>query len=430
MTTVWAPIGEPCTKANCDRHIKAMRDINHPTEDCWIAEPSGPDCLSDYHLHMWNWWGRRHAVTKVQIAKLVKHFGHKMSAAIDFTKRAGKGFDAIQGMVNDAKYAHGDSEKDKAAPLFKGETPGYANVVTDLQTQLTEQKAGKKATGGNSEEPDHKFVMNLMMYNQGIDEQCRNACANLQLNRTPINFNWFIFLLQEKARLRKIERAYTDTIVDMKVQALPVKEPNTFQQSCDAQTDALECGRGINAYVNPDGNAGKTVQAKRRRKLYPNDACLVKNGKTADIAFSFDISKSEVHFNLPRYTDMQKVNYAAVEDLLDGEMWCPKYESCLKTFMPCKVIMYTNKYPATDRLSPDRWHIFYVANKDTPAVPWEPKHFLLLNDEDPFKLEESAIHRAAKRKREWVHPKKLKEMSELDMFGERKRIRNQYSDSY
>ena len=95
------------------------------------------------------------------------------------------------------------------------------------------------------------------------------------------------------------------------------------------------------------------------------NAFVVTNGKTADIAHAFDYQEYVV-FDFAR-TREEYVNYEVIEAFKNGRLFSPKYDSQVKRFKPCKVVIFANWLPDRSALSADRWDILTLRNAFAPA---------------------------------------------------------------
>lgn len=101
---------------------------------------------------------------------------------------------------------------------------------------------------------------------------------------------------------------------------------------------------------DPFGGAGKSLLA--RHLACKHDAFYSTGGKVADVALAYDY-QSTVVFDFARETE-GFVSYAVMEQLKNGMMFSGKYESCMKMFAPCRVIVFANFRPADGKFSSDR----------------------------------------------------------------------------
>lgn len=111
--------------------------------------------------------------------------------------------------------------------------------------------------------------------------------------------------------------------------------------------------------VDPIGNNGKSYLAKYL--VGTKDAFYVRGGKSADISYNYNYEKI-VCFDFTR-DQCDRINYQIIEDFKDGMIFSPKYESETKIFDSAKVVVFSNFYPDTTKLSSDRWDIMTISTK-------------------------------------------------------------------
>lgn len=100
-----------------------------------------------------------------------------------------------------------------------------------------------------------------------------------------------------------------------------------------------------------EGNVGKSEMATYLARNH--GAFVTGNAKSADIAHAFKLNKIVV-FDLSRNTDLEKVNYGVIEDLKNGRIFSPKYESTVRFFPKPHVIVFANGECPPSRFSADR----------------------------------------------------------------------------
>lgn len=115
--------------------------------------------------------------------------------------------------------------------------------------------------------------------------------------------------------------------------------------------------------VDPVGNNGKTTLAKYLTAV--NDAFYVQNGKCTDIAYAYNYEEYVV-FDFTRSQE-EHINYSVIESFKNGLIFSPKYNSNMKLFRPCKVIVMSNFMPDLSKLSKDRWNIMRLGDSITPT---------------------------------------------------------------
>lgn len=102
-----------------------------------------------------------------------------------------------------------------------------------------------------------------------------------------------------------------------------------------------------------DGQLGKSYFQKFIKNVL--DGCTIKNGATKDIALLYK-EERYVCVNLTR-TGEEKTNYSIYEDLKDGEIQSPKWDSYCYEFEPPVLMIFANFFPDVKALSIHRWHI-------------------------------------------------------------------------
>lgn len=120
--------------------------------------------------------------------------------------------------------------------------------------------------------------------------------------------------------------------------------------------------RKVHWYWEKNGNVGKTWITKYL--AVHEDVCFLDGGKKADLAHTYSKSKAKnVIFNLSRtiqkegeYCPMDGM-YAFIENLKDGMIFSPKFDSGTFLTMGSTVIIFANFAPNQSKLSQDRWVI-------------------------------------------------------------------------
>lgn len=362
LVTTYAPPAEKYSKKNAEDHIRQMVKALDPIEWTCVTEPwdDGKKRKSEYHFHLWCWWGKRKQIYQSTIEKLkaaTKNTGQS-NGCVDFTKPAGKGRDHLQKLLNDAKYAAGKSAKTKSKhDVFQSE--GFHDLLVSIETDLNTQKILRKETGADSTNKSHRFFSQIMT---GVTffQQLKAAKEELANTTTKAKvFDWIIWLVDNKKKLVDQQDAWQDFEMELAIQELPPIILRDWQNEADTIIEATEPGRICNVFVDEDGGAGKTTFQKKRQRQ--NGALSLRNGKTGDIAKAYR-NQAEVNFNFPKSQNMWNICYNAIEDLLDGQIFNSKYGSHMKDFIPCKVNLFCNSMPKLTGLSLDRWRIWKIIN--------------------------------------------------------------------
>lgn len=125
-----------------------------------------------------------------------------------------------------------------------------------------------------------------------------------------------------------------------------------WQKRLEAECLTEPDDRHIHWITNLNGGIGKTVFAKYM--AVKHGATVLTNGKSADLSYVLPDNPKIVIFNLARSAE-DHFNYQALENIKDGMMLSPKYESRMKLFNAPHVIVFANWQPDMDSLSRDRW---------------------------------------------------------------------------
>ncbi len=193
----------------------------------------------------------------------------------------------------------------------------------------------------------------------------KNKISFTTLKKLNANIHW------EKARNKKacIEYCQKDETFEgarytnIKVRA-KIKDPlkdkvlKPFQQEIINLIKEEPDDRKIYWYWDEEGNMGKTSLAKH---ICLNYNALYVQGKGNDIknAVCSFIEKQDLDiciFGFPKSYE-EYVSYDALESIKDGIFFNGKYESKMCLMNSPHIIVFSNFYPNTSKLSEDRWVI-------------------------------------------------------------------------
>lgn len=118
--------------------------------------------------------------------------------------------------------------------------------------------------------------------------------------------------------------------------------------------------RSVMFYVDPEGNNGKSWICRYLKQKYPEKVQILRIGKKADLAYSLDPRKSIILFDIPR-RGMEYLQYQILEEIKDGEVYSPKYDSQSKVFGRCHVVVFCNEYPDLTAMTTDRYKITKIS---------------------------------------------------------------------
>lgn len=124
---------------------------------------------------------------------------------------------------------------------------------------------------------------------------------------------------------------------------------------------SVQTDRQVLWIFDKEGGRGKTFLTQYLRDNH--GAINMANGSGKDIALTYN-GEPIVCFNYAR-SDTDHLNYRVLEDLKDGMIFSPKYNSTMKTFDPPKVVCMANYEPEYDRLSHDRWVVYEIQENGT-----------------------------------------------------------------
>lgn len=125
--------------------------------------------------------------------------------------------------------------------------------------------------------------------------------------------------------------------------------------------------RKILWYWEETGNVGKSWMASYL--LRNHGATTISTGKTADIAFLLD-NPTIVVFDLSR-SGMEHVNYGVMEDIKNGRIFSPKYESSIKAFDIPHIVVFANVPCPDGKFSVDRLQQVRISEPSPTAANFE-----------------------------------------------------------
>lgn len=114
--------------------------------------------------------------------------------------------------------------------------------------------------------------------------------------------------------------------------------------------------RKIHFIVDTAGNAGKSWFARYFCRLHDN-AQIVVPGRKADMAYIIKEDSKTLFFDCPRSKQGEFIQYDFLEELKNGVIFSPKYESKMKEFATPHVVVLMNEHPDMSKLSGDRYSV-------------------------------------------------------------------------
>ena len=122
------------------------------------------------------------------------------------------------------------------------------------------------------------------------------------------------------------------------------------------------------------GGAGKSWFAKYYRYYSyvahkRKDVQVIRPCKQTDAAYVLRPDIRVLFYDCPRGRSENGLNYELLEMIKDGEIVSPKYESTVKYFDECHIVVLMNCHPDETKLSIDRYNIITITDAmKQPAV--------------------------------------------------------------
>lgn len=129
-----------------------------------------------------------------------------------------------------------------------------------------------------------------------------------------------------------------------------------WQQSLNASLNLPPDDRTIFFVVDRRGNSGKSWFAHYYASLHDN-AQVMLPGKRVDMAYALDCTIRVLFIDAPRSKQGEYIQYDFLEDVKNGYVFSPKYESRLKQLSKVHVVVMMNESPDMTKLSADRYRI-------------------------------------------------------------------------
>lgn len=412
MATYYAPPGQEYSKEAFQKIATWVAAQLKPVHWGAVAEPFPDEAerKSSWHFHMMLAWkdDYRKQIT-AHMQKKIEEFLRVPACTHDYT--SSNKSNALQKCVNDAKYATGRSVKDETYEGPKSgrrkekshyaviKSAGFDDWLAKKEEALESFKEEKASLGNYDISNPETYSYALMKgrnYRPWEIHEFAEKEGNMALE---------LYVIKNLSQLEERYNNLKKVMAERKINREEELEPNAFQKGAIQiieNTSAKRDEGQLNVFVDKKGNSGKSVLQSMLYKKY--EAPEFPNAKTADIAKAYSYEPM-VNFNFARHVDMEKVNYCAIENLLDGKIFSSKYHSGLKRVSPPKINIFANEFPTISKLSFDRWNIH----------EWDGKVLRTLTDREKIELNNSQVH------------------AELDKrmdapFQPRKRQRTQYGE--
>lgn len=119
--------------------------------------------------------------------------------------------------------------------------------------------------------------------------------------------------------------------------------------------------RTIVFIVDKQGNQGKSWFAHYYASIHDN-AQVMSPGKKADMAYALVPTIRVLFIDAPRSKQGEYLQYDFLEDVKNGYVFSPKYESRVKHLSKVHVVVMMNEHPDMTKLSQDRYDIRELTN--------------------------------------------------------------------
>lgn len=140
-----------------------------------------------------------------------------------------------------------------------------------------------------------------------------------------------------------------------------------WQYDLKVLLDAEPDDRHIIFIVDFDGNSGKSWFC--HRYAYENeDVQIIPPGKKNDMCYALRLDIRVLFIDAPRSKQGDYIQYDFLEEVKNGYIFSPKYESRTKSLKPCHVVVMMNEDPDMNKLSPDRYQIIRTCELMFPHV--------------------------------------------------------------
>lgn len=157
---------------------------------------------------------------------------------------------------------------------------------------------------------------------------------------------------------RFVKEYLEDNKPKITVDCFPLRD---WQQTLHASLILPPDKREIKFIVDLRGNQGKSWFARYYQDLHDGTQIIVP-GKKADMAYLVNADCKVFFLDCPRSKQGDFIQYDFLEELKNGYIFSPKYESAIKKLNTPHVVVLMNEYPCMDKLSADRYNITVLGN--------------------------------------------------------------------
>lgn len=161
--------------------------------------------------------------------------------------------------------------------------------------------------------------------------------------------------------MAKYPRFCSDYVRDRRpIRSVPEHPLKDWQQRLLDVLEGVPNSRTINFVVGLSGNEGKSWFCDYYHYHHQETTQVINPSKKNDMAYALDESKSVFFFDAPRSKQGEFIQYDILEELKNGRVFSPKYESGMKYFNDSHVVVMMNEEPDYEKLSSDRYEVWNV----------------------------------------------------------------------
>lgn len=153
---------------------------------------------------------------------------------------------------------------------------------------------------------------------------------------------------------RFVQDYVADNATKIRVPAFPLRD---WQQELYTRLTHPPDEREIIFVVDLAGNKGKSWFARYYSDLHDSNTQIIVPGKKADMAYTVKESTRVFFLDCPRSKQGEFIQYDFLEELKNGYVFSPKYESVVKKLHTPHVVVLMNERPCMEKLSSDRYSI-------------------------------------------------------------------------
>jgi hypothetical protein len=141
---------------------------------------------------------------------------------------------------------------------------------------------------------------------------------------------------------------------------IPEFEFRPWQRELDQILQQQPDRRQVIFIVDINGNSGKSWFADYYQKKYDEKCQILTPDRRNDMAYAVRIGIRWLFLDAPRSKQSDNIMYDFLENMKDGRIFSPKYDSHMKRFDPLHVVVCMNEFPDMTKLSRDRYKIINV----------------------------------------------------------------------